>query len=91
MKKYIIERTIPDIGRMAPCELSGAAAKSNAAIAEIFPAVQWIHSYVAGDRTFCIYLAESEDAIRKHSELSGIPFTAISEIDRVIDPTTAGG
>lgn len=90
MKKYIIERTIPDIGKMAPCELSGAAAKSNAAIAELFPAVQWIQSYVAGDRTYCIYLAESEDAIRRHSALSGIPLTSIAEVDRIIDPTTAG-
>ncbi len=88
MRKYLIERTIPDIGKMAPCELSGAAATSNAAIAELFPAVQWVHSYVAGDRTFCVYLAELEDAIRRHSEISGIPFDRISEIDKVIDPTT---
>jgi hypothetical protein len=89
MKKYLIERSIPDIGSMAPCELAGAAAKSNAAIAELFPAVQWVHSYVAGDRTFCIYLAESEETIRRHSEISGIPFDRISEIDKAIDPTTA--
>lgn len=88
MKKYMVERTIPDIGRMAPCELSGAAAKSNAAIAELFPKVQWMHSYVAGDRTFCVYLAENEDAIRRHSEISGIPFDRISEINKQIDPTT---
>lgn len=89
MKKYLIERTIPDIGKMAPCEISGAAAKSNAAIAELFPKVQWQHSYVAGDRTYCVYLAESEDAIRRHSEISGIPFDRIQEIDKTIDPTTA--
>jgi hypothetical protein len=91
MKKYLIERTIPAIGEMALCELSGAAAKSNAAIAALFPTVQWIHSYVAGDRTYCIYLAESADDIRRHSELSGIPLDAIMEIDRIIDPTTANG
>lgn len=90
MKRYIIERTIPDIGKMAACELSGAAAKSNAAIAELFPAVQWVQSYVAGDLTFCVYLADSEDAIRRHSELSGIPINRILEVDKVIDPTTAG-
>lgn len=90
MKKYIIERTIPDIGKMAPCELSGAAAKSNAAIAELFPAVQWLHSYVAGDKTYCVYLAENEDAIRRHSEMSGIPYTKAVEVDKMIDPTTAG-
>lgn len=89
MRKFVIERTIPDIGKMAPCELSGAAAKSNAAIAELFPAVQWVHSYVAGDKTFCIYLAESESAIREHSRISGIPVDRILEIDKVIDPMTA--
>jgi hypothetical protein len=91
MKKFLIERTIPDIGKMAMCELSGAAAKSNAAIAALFPNVQWVHSYVSGDKTFCVYLAESADDIRRHSELSGIPVDAIMEIDRIIDPTTANG
>jgi hypothetical protein len=90
MRKYLIERTIPDIGRMAACELSGAAAKSNAAIAEIFPDIQWVHSYVSGDKTFCVYLAESEEAIRRHAEISGIPFDRILPIDKMIDPTTAG-
>ncbi len=90
MKKFLVERTIPGIGAMAACELSGAAAKSNAAIAELFPAVQWVQSYVAGDKTFCVYIAETEGDIRRHSELSGIPVSRILEIDKTIDPTTAG-
>lgn len=89
MKKYVIERDLPGVGGMNRDELGGAAKKSNAALAELAPKVQWQHSYVTGEKTFCIYLAENEDAIRKHSELSGFPATKITEVTSVIDPTTA--
>jgi len=89
MKRFIIEREIPGIGKMSVTELCGAARASNQAITQIGSGIQWQHSYVAGDRTFCVYLADSEDAIRKHSELSGIPVTAITEVPQVIDPLTA--
>lgn len=91
MKKYVIERDVPGIGGSTATELCGAAAKSNEALAQLAGQVQWQHSYVAGDKTFCIYLAESEDAIRKHSELSGFPANTITEVKSVIDPTTANG
>ena len=91
MKKYVIERDLPGVGGMSGGELCGAAAKSNEALAELAGKVQWQHSYVAGDKTFCIYLAESEDAIHKHSELSGFPANTITEVKTVIDPTTANG
>ena len=67
----------------------GPGSASNQAIAKIGPAIQWQHSYVAGDRTFCIYLADSEATIRQHAELSGIPVAQITEISQIIDPTTA--
>jgi len=70
-------------------ELCGAARASNCAIEQIGGAVQWQHSYVAADKTFCVYLAENEDAVRKHSELSGIPANTITEIPQIIDPLTA--
>lgn len=89
MKRYIIERDIPGIGGMSVVELCGAARASNAAIDKIGKKLQWQHSYVAGDRTFCIYLAESEDIIRQHAELSGIPVGKVTEITRIIDPLTA--
>ena len=89
MRKFMIERAIPGVGKMDSCELGGAARKSNSALAELAPRVQWQHSYVTGERTFCVYLAENEDAIRKHSELSGFPATKITEITSVIDPSTA--
>jgi hypothetical protein len=89
MKKYVIERDIPGVGGLNGDELCGAAKKSNAALAELAPKVQWQHSYVTGEKTFCIYLAENEDAIREHSELSGFPASKITEVTGVIDPTTA--
>jgi hypothetical protein len=88
LKRYLIERDIPGIGGMSVVELCGAARASNAAIGKIGK-LQWQHSYIAGDKTFCIYLAESEDLIRQHAELSGIPFSRIVEISRIIDPLTA--
>jgi hypothetical protein len=89
MKRYVIVRDIPGIGGMSITELCGAARTSNRAIDQLGGAVQWQHSYVAGDKTFCIYLAESEEAVRKHSELSGIPVTSITEAPQIIDPLTA--
>jgi uncharacterized protein DUF4242 len=88
LKRYVIERDIPKIGASSGADLSGAAATSNAALAKLAPRVQWEHSYVAGDKTFCIYLAEDEDAIREHSQLSGFPASVITEVKAVIDPTT---
>lgn len=89
LKRYIIERDIPGIGEFSLTELCGAARASNQALDTLGPGVQWQHSYVAGDKTYCVYLAESEDAIRKHGELSGIPVGAITEVPKIIDPLTA--
>lgn len=88
MKKYVIERAIPGVGGMSTEELCGAARTSNDALAQLSPRVQWQHSYVAGDKTFCVYLAEDEAAIREHAEISGFPANTITEIANVIDPTT---
>lgn len=88
-KRFIIEREIPGIGKMSVTELCGAARASNQAVEEIGSSIQWQHSYIANDKTFCVYLADSEDAIRKHSELSGIPVTEITEVPQVIDPLSA--
>jgi hypothetical protein len=85
----MIEREIPGIGDFSMTELCGAARASNKALADIGPTIQWQHSYVAGEKTFCVYLAESEEPIRRHAELSGIPVSRITEITQVIDPLTA--
>lgn len=89
LKRYIIERDIPGIGKFSLTELCGAARASNQALANIGPSIQWQHSYIAGEKTFCVYLAESEEAIAKHSEQSGIPFTQVTEVSQIIDPLTA--
>jgi len=89
MRRFMIERDIPGIGEFSLTELCGAARASNNALANIGPGIQWVHSYVAGEKTFCVYLAESEDQIEKHSEESGIPFTSITEVSQIIDPLTA--
>jgi hypothetical protein len=89
MKRFLIEREIPGVGGMSTVELCGAARASNQAIGKIGSRIQWQHSYVAGDRTFCIYLAESEELVRQHADLSGIPVSRIVEIPQIIDPLTA--
>ena len=89
MKKYVIEREIPQVGSLQEDQLREAAARSNQALTQLGPDIQWQESYVAGDKTFCIYLAKDESIIRRHAELSGFPATKITEITKVIDPTTA--
>lgn len=89
VKRFLIERGIPGIGASSITELCGAARASNLAIGKVGNGLQWQHSYVAGDKTFCIYLAENEDQIREHAELSGFPVTSVTEIVQIIDPTTA--
>ena len=91
MKKYIIERDIPAIGSAERAALKAAAEKSNAVLKELGPSIQWVETYVAGDKTFCVYLAEDEAIIRRHSELSGFPANKITEVRKMIDPTTANG
>ena len=91
MKKYIIERELPEIGSAEREALKEAAKKSNEVLAELGPDIQWVESYVAGDKTFCVYLAKDEDIIRKHAEISGFPANTITEIRKMIDPTTAAG
>ncbi len=88
MKKYLIERDIPGVGQLNADQLRGAAQTSNAALAQL-KGVKWDHSYVAGDKTFCVYEAENEDVIREHARISGFPASKITEIGGVIDPTTA--
>lgn len=91
MKRYIIERELPGVDKMSQTELSGAAKTSNAALSQLASRAQWVHSYVAKDKTFCVYLAENEDVIREHARISGFPATKITEITGMIDPTTDRG
>jgi Protein of unknown function (DUF4242) len=91
MRKFIIERELPAVGSMAREQLKDAAATSNKALAELAPDIQWVESYVADDKTFCVYLAKDEAVIKRHAEISGFPANRITEVRRTIDPTTARG
>ena len=89
MKKFVIEREIPNIGTLNSQQLRDAAGKSNDALAQLGPEIQWQESYIAADKIFCVYLAKDEEVIQKHTKLSGVPVSKVTEITRVIDPTTA--
>jgi hypothetical protein len=89
LRRFIIEREIPQVGSLERDQLRGAAEKSNDALSQLAPDIQWVESYVADNKTFCVYLAKDEDVIRKHAEISGFPASKITEIRRTIDPTTA--
>lgn len=89
MRRFVIEREIPKVGAFDRDQMRGAASKSNECLAKLSPDIQWIHSYVAGDKTFCIYMAQDEAMIRKHAEMSGFPANKITEVRQMIDPTTA--
>jgi Protein of unknown function (DUF4242) len=89
MKRYVIERSIPGVGKLSPEQLKVAAATSNVALAKLPGKVQWEHSYVVDDKTFCIYLAENEAAVKEHAQLSGFPANKITEVCTIIDPLTA--
>lgn len=89
MKKFLIEREIPGVGTLEREQLREAAAKSNDVLRQLGPKIQWVESYVAADKLFCIYLAEDEALIHQHAEISGFPATTVTDISKTIDPTTA--
>ena len=88
LRRFVIERDIPAVGTLDREQLRIAAATSNGALKTLGPEIQWVESYVAADKTFCVYLAKDEDIIRRHAEISGFPATKITEIRKIIDPTT---
>ena len=88
LRRFIIERDIPKVGTFERQQLREAAMKSNEVLNQLAPDIQWVESYVADHKTFCVYLAKDVDTIRKHAEISGFPATKITEIRKMIDPTT---
>ena len=89
MKRYVVERNVPGIGTMNREQLKVAAATSNEALAKLPGKVQWMQSYVVDDKTFCIYLADSEASVQEHARLSGFPANKVTEVRTIIDPMTA--
>ena len=88
LRKFVIERDIPGAGSLEREQLRAAAAKSNGVLAQLGPDIQWVESFVAADKTFCVYLAKDEAIIKKHAAISGFPATKITEVRKMIDPTT---
>jgi len=91
MPKFLIEREIPGAGDLKPEELQAISRKSCGVIRDMGPEVQWVESYVTGDKVYCVYIAPDEAAVREHATRGGFPANRVSEIRRMIDPTTAEG
>lgn len=88
MPKYVIERDLPGAGDLGPTELCAVSQKSNEVLATMAPRAQWLQSYVTDDKLFCVYVADSPEAVREHATKGGFPVTAIRRVTSVIDPTT---
>ena len=89
MPKYVIEREIPGAGGLSAAELQGISQKSCGVLKNLGPQIQWIQSYVTGDKIYCVYIAPNEEMVREHAAQGGFPANRISEVKTIIDPTTA--
>jgi len=89
MPKFVIEREIPEAGKLAPQELQGISQKSCDVLRGMGPEIQWVHSYVTDDKIYCVYIAPDEEAVREHARQGGFPANRMSQVRTVIDPTTA--
>ncbi|MET0753699.1 MAG: DUF4242 domain-containing protein [Pyrinomonadaceae bacterium] len=89
MPKYVIEREMPGVGNLSEEELQGASQTSCNVLQELGPQIQWLHSYVTGDKIYCVYIAPNEEMVREHATRGGFPANKISEVKTIIDPTTA--
>ncbi len=86
MKRYIIQRDLPDVGKATAEQIRATTDASNAALDQLAPKVQWVESYLTDDESYCVYLAENEELIKEHGRLSGIPVGEITEVKRIINP-----
>lgn len=89
MPKYIIERDIPGAGKLSPQDLQSISQKSCGVLSKLGPQIQWVQSYVTGDKVYCVYIAPNEKMVREHAEQGGFPANRVSQVTTTIDPTTA--
>lgn len=89
MPKYVIEREIPGAGDLTAMELQGISAKSCDILQEMGPTIQWVESYVTGNKIYCIYIAPNEEMVKEHATKGGFPANSIAQVVTKIDPTTA--
>jgi hypothetical protein len=90
MPKFVIERDIPEVGKLTSAQLGEVSRKSCNVLQQLSPRVQWVQSYVTNDKLYCIYIAVNEEAVREHARQGGFPANRISEVKTIIDPTTGG-
>ena len=91
MPKFVIEREIPGAGDLTAEELRAVSQKSCGVLQNMGPQIQWVQSYVTGDKIYCVYIAPDEAMVREHAAQGGFPANRVSEVKSVIDPTTAEG
>ena len=89
MPKYVIERDIPGAGNLTAQELKGISQTSCGVLSNMGPQIQWLQSYVTGDKIYCIYIAPNEQMVREHAQQGGFPANSIAAVSSIIDPTTA--
>ncbi|ARK12630.2 DUF4242 domain-containing protein [Fibrella sp. ES10-3-2-2] len=89
MPKYVIEREIPGAGGLSADQLKGISQTSCGVLSNMGPQIQWLQSYVTGDKIYCVYIAPNADMVREHAKQGGFPANAVNEVMTVIDPTTA--
>ncbi|MFZ1975743.1 MAG: DUF4242 domain-containing protein [Candidatus Acidiferrales bacterium] len=89
MPKFVIEREIPNVGNLTDAQIQEAAQKSISALKAMGTEIQWLHSYVTGDKIYCVYLAPDEATVREHAKRAGLPANRVSAVRRLIDPTAA--
>ncbi len=91
MPKYVIEREIPGAGQFTPEQLKGISQTSCGVLSKMGPQIQWVQSYVTGDKIYCVYIAPDEATVREHAQQGGFPANSVAEVKAMIDPTTAEG
>jgi hypothetical protein len=89
MPKYVIEREIPGAGALTPEQLQGISQTSCGVLSKLGPQIQWVQSYVTGDKIYCIYNAPNEAMVREHAAMGGFPANSVAKVITIIDPTTA--
>ena len=89
MPKYVIERELPGAGKLSPAELKAISQKSCSVLSSMGPQIQWVQSYVTGDKIYCVYNAPNEEMVRRHAKEGGFPANKVARVATIIDPTTA--
>jgi hypothetical protein len=89
MPKYVIEREVPGAGKLSAEQLRGTSQASCGVLSNMGPQIQWLQSYVTGDKVYCVYIAPNEEMIREHAKQVGLPANSVNQITTIIDPTTA--